>query len=171
MWNLQNFVLLSQSKKTECVIKACLIYAPILDSRWWRCAVPECLLVQSMRCKKVQKLLKSRCKFCTRIFRVCYTYVMHIFAYVTDIVSGVFFAHVMHILRACYAYSSRILNMHYVWCAYSSCMLRVSSRMLRVFFAHVTPILRKGPQRGGGGGVVAPFRHFLQYFYDALLKC
>ena len=110
-----------------------------------------------MRCKKVQKLLKSRCKFCTRIFRVCYTYVMHIFAYVTDIVSGVFFAHVMHILRACYAYSSRILGMHYVWCAYSSCMLRVSSRMLRVFFAHVTPILRKCPQTRGGGGGVGPF--------------
>ena len=78
----------------------------------------------------------------------------------------------MHILRACCAYSSRILRMRYasslrmicvffayvthrlcVWYAYSSCMLHVSSRMLRVSFAHVTPILRKCPRRG----IVAPF--------------
>ena len=153
---------------------------------------------KSMRCKKAQKPIKSRCKFCTHFSRMLHA--------VTRMLC-IFFAHVVRILRACCAYSSRMLRMRYashalciilaydmrilriyyasslrmicvffayvthhlcVWYAYSSCILHVTSRMLRVFFALVTPILRRCPRRACSP---IPSNFSKECFYDALLKC
>ena len=93
----------------------------------------------------------------------------------------------IRILRTCCAYSHAlriILRMiciffayvtHHpcVWCAYSSCMSRISSRMLRVFFMHVTywcyayyPICATD-----GGYSPIPSNLSTKCSYDALLKC
>ena len=105
--------------------------------------------------KKAQKLIKSRCKFCTRIFRVCYMYVTLmlciLFAYVTDIVIGVYCAYSSCMLcvffaRIIRANSSHVTHNPCVWYPYSSCILRMryalSLRMICGFFVYVVCILR-----------------------------
>ena len=97
--------------------------------------------------QKRTKILKLRCMFWTRIFRVCYTYAMHILRVRILRASSlhmicVLFAYVTHNPCVGYAYSSRLLC---VFFAYATRILRIcyasSLRMICVFFVFVTRIL------------------------------